>query len=173
MVYLVRHAHAGSQKLWSGPDHDRPLSVRGERQAIGLLARLSGEPVARILSSPTERCRQTVVPLSLERAVPIELLDVLDVAAPVDGLLELLAHPSTRDAVLCGHGEQIGRLLRLLADAAAANGPLPRQKGATWVLDTSAGDPRAGRYLPPLQRKHAPAGPNRALDPGRLVHQAP
>ena len=157
MVYIVRHAHAGSQKRWPGSDHDRPLSVCGERQAIGLLARLSGEPVARILSSPTVRCRRTVVPLSRERAVPIELVDALDVAAPVDGLLELLAHPSNRDAVLCGHGEQIGRLLRLLADAAGADGPLPRQKGATWILDTSAGNLRAARYLPPLQRKRPPA----------------
>jgi len=172
MRYLVRHAHAGSQKRWPGPDHDRPLSVRGERQAIGLLARFNGEPVARILSSPTLRCRETVVPLSRERAVPIELLDALDVHAPVEVLLELLADPSTRDAVLCGHGEQIGRLLRLLADAAGADGPLPREKGATWVLDTSTGNPRATRYLPPLQRKRPPAGPVRALSPARLAQRA-
>ena len=126
-----------------------------------LRSRLSGEPVARILSSPTVRCRRTVVPLSRERAVPIELVDALDVAAPIDGLLELLAHPSNRDAVLCGHGEQIGRLLRLLA---GADGPIPRQKGATWILDTSAGNLRTARYLPPLQRKRPPA---------RLVHRAP
>ena len=63
MVYLVRHAHAGSQKRWSGSDHDRPLSVRGQQQADGLVEALDEYPVARILTSPRVRCRDTVVPL--------------------------------------------------------------------------------------------------------------
>jgi hypothetical protein len=53
MVYLVHHTHAGSQKRWSGPDHDRPLSVRGRQQAEGLPEILGDHPVARILTSPT------------------------------------------------------------------------------------------------------------------------
>ena len=59
MVYLVRHAHAGSQKRWSGSDHDRPLSVRGQQQADGLVEVLGEYPVARILTSPRVRCRDT------------------------------------------------------------------------------------------------------------------
>jgi hypothetical protein len=100
--------------------------------------------------------------------VPVELMNALDVAAPVEGLLELLADPSVRDAVLCGHGEQIGRFLRLLAERAGTDGRLPRQKGATWVLDISAGDLRAAHYLPPLQRKCPPAGPGRASSAGAV-----
>ena len=78
MVYLVRHAHAGSQKRWSGSDHDRPLSVRGQEQADGLLVTLGGHPVTCILTSPTVRCQHTVLPLGHHRGVPIELASSLD-----------------------------------------------------------------------------------------------
>jgi 8-oxo-dGTP diphosphatase len=68
MVYLVRHAHAGSQKRWPGPDHDRPLSLRGKEQTIGLLVSHRDHPVTRILASPAVRCRHTVLPLGHHRA---------------------------------------------------------------------------------------------------------
>ena len=173
MRYLVRHAHAGSQKRWRGPDQLRPLSALGDRQAVGLLARLGGYPVTRILSSPTVRCHQTVVPLSQERAVPIEVVAALDVDAPVEGLLELMADPSMETTILCGHGGQIVGALRLLCGGAASGGQLSRQKGSTWVLDQDGGDLRAVRYLPPLQLKRWPAGPNPAPGPDRLVQRAP
>jgi phosphohistidine phosphatase SixA len=134
-------------------DQLRPLSAVGDRQAIGLLARLGGHPVTRILSSPTVRCHQTVVPLSQERAVPIELVAALDVDARVEGLLELMADPSMEATVLCGYRGQIAALLRLLSDGAASGGQHRRQKGSTWVLDEDGGDLRAVRYLPPLQLK--------------------
>jgi hypothetical protein len=50
MAYLVRHAHAGDKHHWVGPDHDRPLSVAGQDEARGLLTRLGGYPISRILS---------------------------------------------------------------------------------------------------------------------------
>jgi phosphohistidine phosphatase SixA len=100
MVYLLRHAHAGSQKRWPGPDHDRPLSLRGKEQAIGLLVTLRDEPVTRILASPAVRCRHTVLPLSHHRGVPIELASSLAVQAPVERLLELVLDPGMEAAVL-------------------------------------------------------------------------
>jgi phosphohistidine phosphatase SixA len=168
MRYLVRHAHAGSQKRWRGLDQLRPLSALGDRQAVGLLARLGGYPVTRILSSPTVRCHQTVVPLSQERPVPIEVVAALDVDAPVEGLLKLMADPSMETTILCGHGGQIVGALRLLCGGAASGGQLSRQKGSTWVVDQDGGDLRAVRYLPPLQLKRWPAGPNPATrsEPG-------
>jgi phosphohistidine phosphatase SixA len=151
MVYLVRHAHAGSQKRWPGPDHDRPLSVRGQEQADGLLEALRDLPVARILTSPTVRCRDTVVPLGHHRGVPVEPTGSLDVNAPVERLLELVVDPSLRTAVLCGHGEQLRCLLRLLAGSIRLDGPLRLEKGSTWILDLAAGPNGAARYLPPVQ----------------------
>jgi Histidine phosphatase superfamily (branch 1) len=108
MVCLVRHAHAGDKHEWSGRDEDRPLSVPGHREADGLLARLRDYPITRILSSPALRCVQTVEPLSLRRAVPIEVVDALRVDTPVEGLLELVTDRGLEGTVSCGHGEQIG-----------------------------------------------------------------
>jgi phosphohistidine phosphatase SixA len=156
MVYLLRHAHAGSQKRWSGPDHDRPLSLRGKEQAIGLLVTLRDQPVTRILSSPAVRCRHTVLPLSHQRGVPIELASSLAVQAPVERLLELVLDPSMDMAVLCGHGEQLRGLLRLLAGSLRFDGPLRLEKGSIWILDPSAGTVGAAQYVPPLRPQHLP-----------------
>jgi phosphohistidine phosphatase SixA len=153
MVYLVRHAHAGSQKRWSGSDHDRPLSGRGQQQADGLVEVLGEYPVACILTSPRVRCHHTVVPLSHHRSLPVEPTRSLDVHASVERLLELAADPSLRAAVLCGHGEQIRNLLRLLVGSIRIDGPLRLEKGSTWILDLAAGPEGAARYLPPVRAK--------------------
>jgi broad specificity phosphatase PhoE len=167
MVYLVRHAHAGSQKRWSGPDHDRPLSVRGRQQAEGLLDVLRDYPVVRILTSPTVRCRDTVVPLGQLRDVPVEPTSSLDVHAPVERLLELVVDSSLEAAVLCGHGEQIRALLRLLAGGIRFDGPLRLEKGSTWVLELTAGPEGAARYVPPVRERH-PAAARQSLWAGTL-----
>jgi 8-oxo-dGTP diphosphatase len=154
MVYLVRHAHAGDKHQRPGRDEDRPLSVPGHREAHGLLARLRDYPITRILTSPALRCVQTVEPLSLRRAVPIEVVDALRVDSPVEGLLELVTHPGLESTVLCGHGEQIGELLRQLADGELlVDEPLRWAKGSTWVLDTNQRRVVGARYLAPLQLK--------------------
>ena len=54
-LYLLRHAHAGNWETWDGPDEDRPLSDKGERQADRLgrfLAGVGFEPDA--MKSPAE-----------------------------------------------------------------------------------------------------------------------
>ena len=155
MVCLVRHAHARDKHQWPGPDHDRrPLSVPGQREAHGLLARLRDYSSTRILSSPAVRCVQTVEPLSLRRAVPIEVVDALAVDAPVERLLALVTDPGLESTVLCGHGEQIGGLMRQLADGGLLiDEPLRWAKGSSWVLDTDQGRVVGARYLPPLRLK--------------------
>ena len=154
MVGLVRHAHAGDKHQWPGRDQDRPLSVPGQQEAHGLLARLRNYPITRILTSPAVRCVQTVEPLGQRRAVPIELVDALRVDAPMEGLLELVTDPGLAMVVLCGHGEQLGGLVRQLADGGlVGDGPLGWAKGSTWVLDTSQGRVVGARYLAPLRLK--------------------
>jgi phosphohistidine phosphatase SixA len=152
MVYLVRHAHAGSKADWDGPDQARPLSETGRRQAAGLVARLRHYPVRRILSSPADRCRQTVQPLASLLGLPVEETDALAVDATADEVLGLLADPTLRHAVLCTHGELIGQVFdRLLADGLALPGGPRWPKGSAWVLDRHGGDRvAAASYLEPL-----------------------
>jgi phosphohistidine phosphatase SixA len=154
VVYVIRHAHAGNKHDWPGPDNDRPLSVSGHQEAHGLLARLRDYPVSRILTSPAVRCQQTVEPLSQRRAVPMEPVDALAVGAPPARLLELVTDPGLGEAVLCGHGEQIGQLVGQLADGALVGAaPLGWAKGSTWVLDSNDGRVVGARYLAPLRLK--------------------
>jgi len=152
MVYLVRHAHAGSKAEWDGPDLARPLSETGQRQAAGLVARLRHYPVHRILSSPADRCRQTVQPLASQLGLAVEEADLLGVDATADGVLELLADPAIRHTVLCTHGELIGQVFDKLIGEGLDLRSRPRwPKGSTWVLHRRGGDRVAeASYLEPL-----------------------
>jgi phosphohistidine phosphatase SixA len=151
MVYLVRHAHAGNKAEWNGPDLDRPLSAAGNAQAAGLVARLGGYPVGRILSSPAERCRQTVEPLARHRGLAVEPTDLLGVDAAVDGVLALLGDPTLRHSVLCTHGELISQVFERLVAAGLDLPSGPRwQKGSIWVLGRADGQVAAASYLEPL-----------------------
>ena len=151
MVYLVRHAHAGSKAEWDGPDLARPLSETGWRQAAGLVARLRHYPVHRILSSPADRCRQTVQPLASQLGLAVEATDLLGADASADGVLELLADPAIRHAVLCTHGELIGQVFeKLLAEGLDLPGQPRWPKGSTWVLGRNGSRVAEASYLEPL-----------------------
>jgi phosphohistidine phosphatase SixA len=151
VVYLVRHAHAGRKAAWPGPDNARPLSVAGRQQAAGLVDRLSGYPVDRILSSPAERCLQTVQPLARHCGLRVEVADALAVDGSAGGVLELLEDRTLRGAVLCTHGEVIARIFKHLRAEGLELGPQPRwAKGSTWVLGRDGGRVAEASYLEPL-----------------------
>jgi phosphohistidine phosphatase SixA len=151
VVYLVRHAHAGSKAEWEGPDLARPLSPTGRRQAAGLVAQLRQYPVRRILSSLADRCLQTVEPLARQRGLAVETTDVLGVDAAADGVLRLLADPAVRHAVLCTHGELIGQVFdKLVAEGLDLPGRPRWPKGSTWVLGRAGGHVAEASYLGPL-----------------------
>jgi phosphohistidine phosphatase SixA len=150
MRYLVRHAHAGKKSAWLGPDLARPLSERGRGQAAGLVDQLAGQPVRRLVSSPAVRCLQTLRPLAERLGLPIEPDDRLGVDGTADGVLELLARPGLDQAVLCTHGEVIGRVFTELEQDGLWLSDQPRwPKGSTWVLDRDGVQPWQGRFLPP------------------------
>jgi broad specificity phosphatase PhoE len=161
VLYLVRHAHAGTKSKWKGPDGARPLSAQGRKEALGLLERLGGYPVGRVLSSPAERCLQTVQPLAGRLGAPIERLEALGVDGTGPGVLELLTRPSLEQAVLCTHGEVIGKVFEELQGVGLELSDPPRwPKGSTWILQLDGGHGWRGLYLDPLVVEPA--------EPGRL-----
>jgi 8-oxo-dGTP diphosphatase len=153
---LVRHAHAGDKKLWTLPDHLRPLSVHGWQQADGLVETLFGLAAPRLLSSPYLRCRQTLRPLAALLDQEIEDCDLLGPQAEPADLDALLADPLLEGAVLCTHGETLSALLerwhqRAVVALPFARGALPSgatEKGAAWMVMDGA-DGRSAHYLPP------------------------
>jgi phosphohistidine phosphatase SixA len=145
-VLLIRHAKAGDRERWTSPDHLRPLTRPGQRQAEALVTLLAGERVERVLTSPYARCVQTVEPLAAARGLRVEETDALAEGAglhPLRGLLE-----TAGDAALCTHGDVVHDCVEWLHErGVAVDGGLA--KGSTWVLDVIGGEVVAARYLAP------------------------
>jgi 8-oxo-dGTP diphosphatase len=123
---LIRHARAGERAEWQGNDHVRPLDAKGRRQAERLVEVLEEFPIERVLSSPYDRCVQTVEPLARARALAVELRDELgeelqtrEGAALVRGLLgtdvAVCCHGGLSD-VVAGESQKKGEVLVLAAD---------------------------------------------------------
>ncbi len=143
-LLLVRHADAGDRHQWEAPDHLRPLSTKGLRQAEALVPALAGLPVERVLSSPYLRCTQTVEPLAWRRGKALEPCDALAEGNGRDAL-DLVLHLAGAPVVLCTHGDVVGDVLDAM--------PVPpdplMQKGSVWILEAEAGRYVAARYLAP------------------------
>ena len=154
MLIVVRHAEAGRKGGWGDPDLQRPLSAEGHDQAEGLVVRLDDYPVERIMSSPAVRCVQTVEPLARNRLLQVEEVAALGVDADAALVESRFVHGEANNAVLCTHGELIGRLFaRLVPAGLAVEEPLLWPKGSAWLLWRVQHQLRA-RFLAPLALDH-------------------
>lgn len=136
-MIIVRHAHAGSKKHWSGPDELRPLSDLGCDQAASLARRLAADRVEVVWSSPAVRCLQTVRPLAQERGLTVRSTPLLSKSGSARELLEWL-HESGQAApwVVCSHGEVLDALHAHAVAAGVTTLSLgaAMEKGAAWRL---------------------------------------
>ncbi len=123
-MLLIRHARAGERAEWSGDDRRRPLDKRGRKQAADLVDALSDYRVARILSSPYDRCIQTVEPLAQARGLEIETRDELGEERQFAEGVELVRSLLDQDVAVCGHGGLSDELVGV-----------SQKKGETLVLD--------------------------------------
>ncbi|HWD25336.1 MAG TPA: histidine phosphatase family protein [Acidimicrobiales bacterium] len=155
---IVRHAHAGSQKSFDGPDHDRPLTARGQCQTNALTRILAASDIGAIVSSPWLRCRQTVQPLSDSLGIPIEtMIELAPDATEEAGFAALVARAKRVDGrmvVASTHGENFPVLLRKASTEDGTAPPAEIEKagrievtienGTTTDVDVF-GAPKAGR----------------------------
>jgi phosphohistidine phosphatase SixA len=123
-MLLIRHARAGERAAWSGDDRRRPLDERGRKQSADLVEALSDYRLTRILSSPYNRCVQTVEPLAQARDLEVEIRDELGEEQQLEKGVELLRSLLDQDVAVCGHGG--------LSDALAG---VSQKKAETLVLD--------------------------------------
>jgi hypothetical protein len=102
-LLVIRHARAGKRSQWEGDDRRRPLDERGTNQARDLVDVLAPFEIGRILSSPYDRCVQTVEPLAAARGLTVEPRDELgEERQGIDGVT--LARSLLGEAVaLCVH----------------------------------------------------------------------
>ena len=137
-----------------------PPSAQGRREALGLIQQLGDRPLGRVLSSPAERCLQTVQPLAGRLGRPVEPSEALGVDGTGPGVLELLTDPALDRAVLCTHGEVIGKVFDELELAGIELSDPPRwPKGSTWILQLAGGQGWKGTYLEPLATEPAEQDP--------------
>lgn len=150
-VYLIRHGRAGDKTQWRDKDRKRPLDDQGRKQSVRLAARLDGYPITTILSSPTQRCVQTMRPLCFSIRLPVHTEPRLGVKATGADVLDLIGTLPGRSAVMATHGEVIASLhAELAAQGVPLDGPEEWRKGSVWVLETSGGKVLSGRYVEPV-----------------------
>jgi len=151
---VVRHAHAGRRSDWTGDDRLRPLSERGDGQALGIASSLAPLAPQRLLSSPARRCVQTMQPLADKLGLEVIEDDRLLEGAGPDEVGALLAEVADGSTVVCSHGDVIPLLLdHLVADGLEPERNLVWQKASIWIAERT--DDRWGRgcYLAPPDRR--------------------
>lgn len=139
-LIVVRHGIAKAKRRWDGPDTNRPLTVKGARQAKAVAARLARYHPAEIISSPSLRCRQTVEPLAARTAAQLHVRELLGVDAGIRALKLfrqiVTTRPPEATVVMCTHREVLVEVLPALAaefGVRLGHRP-PGAKGSYWVL---------------------------------------
>lgn len=129
-LILWRHAEA-VESLDGATDLERPLTLRGEKQAARMAAWLNQQLPAttRVLASPARRTQQTAQ--ALERK--FRTVAALAPDASVQAVLEAARWPNAKEPVLVvGHQPTLGMIAsQLLTGTAQA---LAVKKGAIWWL---------------------------------------
>jgi 8-oxo-dGTP pyrophosphatase MutT (NUDIX family)/phosphohistidine phosphatase SixA len=143
-LIFVRHARAGDRRRWSGADRDRPLDATGEEQAAALAELLGCFGPRRLISSPAKRCVQTLEWYADSMGAEIEISKALSLANEAEDWRELVEEliDLQASAVLCGHGEELPRLLAWTYARLGAAPPAEPwlAKGEFEVLHLAAGD---------------------------------
>jgi probable phosphoglycerate mutase len=78
-LYLVRHAaHDRVRDTLCGRMPGVTLGEEGRRQAARVAARLAGESVAAVYSSPLERAQETAAPIAQKFNMPVQVSEALN-----------------------------------------------------------------------------------------------
>jgi phosphohistidine phosphatase len=152
-LYFLRHADAGDPFAWDGPDEDRPLSHKGERQAERVARLLHGMdpgPDA-VISSPKLRAFQTARIVASEIGAEVVLSDRLGDGIGVDSLGDLLEEAGQpARPLLVGHDPDFSDTVSTLVGASVlvrkaalvrVDADLPLQPGGgelRWLVPPDA-----------------------------------
>ena len=127
-LVVVRHARAVARSAWTRDDTERPLDARGRERAAALVPVLTAYGVTRVVSSPSVRCLDTVLPYAVSAGIEPRTRGGLSeegyaanpgkAVSHVDSLLRR-AEP----VVVCSHGPVMGDLLDVLGSRLALDGP--------------------------------------------------
>ena len=151
-LVLVRHAKSRARSKWHHEDPLRPLDARGRARAEALVPILAAYGVTRVVTSPSVRCLDTVLPY----AVAAGRIARLQVGLSEEGFAERperATHHLTRllergeAAVMCSHGPVLPVLFERLAEVADPG------ESATKPPDGSTGESAAQVTLSQAARR--------------------
>lgn len=154
-IIALRHAKAMSRSDWNGPDAQRPLTERGQKQAKALSGALQAFGIRRIVSSDAVRCVQTVGPLSQALGRAPQFTELVSQDAWEEGRSDVRAVVgkrvrSRKAAVICSHGPVLPDILNELALATGTlrgsyiNSASALEVGAFSAVHLSATNPGSG-----------------------------
>ena len=149
-LYLLRHTTAGDRSRWIGRDEDRSLTKKGWREADAVARFLADAGIERIVSSPYERCVQSVKPLSKLIKAPIETSTLLAEEPDIDAAYALVDRLVGTDTVISTHGDLIPALInRMMWAGLSLESRFYCSKGSIWVVEVDGGKFTTARYIPP------------------------
>ena len=108
-LIVLRHGEARTRGAWRTDDYLRPLLAAGRRQAERVATVLDAYGTARVVSSSSTRCLETVVPYADRAGHPLEATGMLSeedfTPNGVEVLVTKLARQAKRQGptVICGH----------------------------------------------------------------------
>ena len=149
-LYLIRHTTAGDRSRWRGRDEDRSLTKKGWREADAVASSLADAGIERIVSSPFERCVQSVKPLSKLIKAPIETSTLLGEEPDIDAAYTFVDGLVGTDTVISTHGDVIPALInRMMWAGLSLESRFYCSKGSIWVVEVDGGKFTTARYIPP------------------------
>lgn len=149
-LYLLRHATAGNRAKWEGHDENRSLTKKGWREAEAIANSLADAGIERILSSPYERCVQSVKPLAKLTGASIETTRLLAEEPDLDATYALLDGLVGTNVVISSHGDVIPAMInRMMWAGLSLDSRFYCSKGSIWVVEVDNGKFTTGRYRPP------------------------
>lgn len=147
-LLLLRHAEAMSAGP-DGRDIERPLSLRGERQARAVGEWLAGQPAAdAVLCSAARRAQMTCDALSRFARTPSpQLLPEIYRASPGELLSLVEAHaPQSHRVLVVGHNPGLEQLLALLTEGRSGEARGLAPATLAWIaFADDAFEPGRGR----------------------------
>jgi phosphohistidine phosphatase SixA len=135
-LHFLRHAHAGDPQTWDGPDDERPLSEKGEKQAdrLGQFLAKVGFTADAVITSPKVRAARTAEIVAGHLGVEVTIDPRLGGAlglADLEALLHAAGDPGR--PVLVGHDPDFSELVASLSGASR----IPMRKGAIARIDST------------------------------------
>ena len=149
-IFLLRHAAAGNRDKWMGEDQKRPLTKKGRKQSELVSKSLAAKEIERIVTSPYERCIETVKPLAKRIGAKLEISEALGEGPDIDAAYELVDSLVGQNTVLCSHGDVIPAVMnRLMWAGLTLDSRFYCSKASVWEVGVDSVRLTTGKYISP------------------------